>query len=177
MSAESQIVPTFAEKGVTIKRNVKFAELLGRKVASFSSCCGTYDHGGPGFIGFELEADSVNPKEWLILCLWGAGQWLTVNGRWLEAHPIQYNIQNPMMSNFPNAKWDEFSPLVVGLFVDWFDVGKKSCEINIGNAHIVLSQNPNDRPFYTGIGKSRRLSKSDDLRKAWIIASAPWVQI
>lgn len=177
MQKESQIIPTYAVGDVSIKRNVDFGSLIGRKVVSFESSCGTYGMGGPGFAGFKLEASDTHPEEWLILCLWGSDDWLTVNGRWLGAHPDQYHIQKPMVSNFSDAKWDEFSPLVIGSSIDRFDVAEKSCEIKIGDAHIVLSADPNDRPVYVGTGQPRGFAEDDDLRQAWILASAPWVQV
>lgn len=177
MSEESQIIPTYAVDDVIIKRNIDFGSLLGRKVISFSSSCGTYGQGGPGFVGFKLEANGTHPEEWLILCLWGAAYWLTVNGRWLGAHPDQYHIQKPMMSDISGRNWDEFSPLVLGSVIDQFDVAEESCEIKIGDACIVLSEDQDSRPPYPGTGLSRELAEEDDLRRAWILASAPWVQI
>tara|TARA_B100002051_G_scaffold147570_1_gene139637 strand:+ start:7945 stop:8475 length:531 start_codon:yes stop_codon:yes gene_type:complete len=173
---DSKIISTHAGDSVTIERDIDFGNVVGRQVIQFSPYCGTYGQGGPGFVGFKLKAHGERPEEWLILCLWCSDDWLTVNGRWLGAHPDQYGTQKPMISNFSGQKWDEFTPLVVGSAVGQFDVEEKSCEIRIGEAHIVLSDDPNDRPPYLA-GKLRELMVGDDLRRAWILASAPWVQV
>ena len=80
------------------------------------------------------------------------------------------------MSNFSGQQWDEFSPQVVGATINRFDVSEKSCSIDIGEANIVLSEDPKDRPPYPA-GELRELLPADDLRQAWILATAPWVNV
>ena len=173
---ESKIIRAYGDNDVSLRRNIDFGSLIGRKVIEFSPSCGTYGQGGPGFVGFNLEADESQSGEWLILCLWGAACWLKVNGQCLGAHPEQYNIHRPLMSNFSGQKWDEFSPQVVGANIKRFDVSEKSFIVDIGEAHIVLSEDPNDRPLYP-VGKLRDLMPVDDLRQAWKLAIAPWVNV
>ncbi len=172
----SKIIRAYGDKDVSLKGEFDFGNLIGRKVIQFSPYCGTYGQGGPGFVGFKLEADADYPEEWLILCVWGAADWLTVNKQWLGAHPKQYDIQRPLMSNFSGQKWDEFSPQVVGATIRRFDVSEKSCMIDIGEANIVLSEDPKSRPPYPA-GELRELMPGDDLRQAWILATAPWVNV
>lgn len=176
MPKDSKIIPAHADDDMTLERDIDFESVVGRRVTAFSPYCGTYGQGGPGFAGFKLEAGGGRPEEWLILCLWGSPEWLTVNGRWMGAHPDQYDIQKPMLSNFAGQKWDEFSALVVGSIIDSIDVEKRSFVLRIGAAQIVLSEDANDRPPYPA-GHMRELREGDDLRQAWILASAPWVQV
>ncbi len=100
MEEKSKIVHVYGDSSVSFRKNIDFSSLVGRKIIDFSPHCGTYGQGGPGFAGFKLEALRDQPEEWLILCIWGAPSWLTVNGQWLEAHPEQYDIQRPLISNF-----------------------------------------------------------------------------
>ena len=172
MEKQSKITRAYGDANVSLVGDIDFDSLIGRKVIQFSPYCGTYGQGGPGFVGFKLEA----PEEWLILCLWGAACWLTVNEHWLEAHPNQYDIQRPLVSNFSGQKWDEFGPQVVGATIRRFDVFEKSCVIDIGEANIVLSEDPTGRPPYPA-GELRKLMPGDDLRQAWILATAPWVNV
>ncbi len=176
MEERGKIIRAHGDKDVSVRGNIDFDSLIGRKVIEFCPYCGTYGQGGPGFIGFNLEVDARQPEEWLILCIWGGACWLTVNKQWLGAHPEQYDIQRPLVSNFSGQKWDEFSPLVVGATIKRFNVSEKSCDIDIGEANIVLSENPKDRPLYPA-GKLRELMPGDDLRLAWILATAPWVNV
>jgi hypothetical protein len=71
--------------------------------------------GGPGFFGLELAAKGRYPREWLVLTLWGAGGWLLLDGRWIEAHPNQYHVQRPLFSHFGGAEdWDDLTGKLVG---------------------------------------------------------------
>lgn len=75
-------------------RDLSEARVVGRRVLQWSSHRGTYGMGGPGFFGLELEAKDDHPQEWLVLTIWGAASWLLLDGRWIEAHPKFYDIQN-----------------------------------------------------------------------------------
>jgi hypothetical protein len=152
--------------------------VVGRRVLKWSAYCGTYGQGGPGFFGLQLAAGNGHAEEWLILRLWSAPAWLTVNGRWLDANQSRHpNGSRPLHSNFHDAKWDEFAPLVTGQTITSFDLSKKSFELVIGSAKIEFSEDPASRPIYAGSKKPRILSDGDDLRIAWIIAPWPWVEI
>ncbi|HET6312222.1 MAG TPA: hypothetical protein VFH60_00180, partial [Chloroflexia bacterium] len=88
--------------------------ITGRKVITWQQL-GSYGMGGPGFFGLELAARGRYPREWLVLTLWGAGGWLLLDGRWLEAHPSQYHIQRPLFSNFGGTEeWDELTGRLAG---------------------------------------------------------------
>ena len=52
----------------------------GRNVLEACSYLGSYGMGGPGFLGFHLEKSRNRPDEWLILCLWGACDWVLLDG-------------------------------------------------------------------------------------------------
>lgn len=175
---KSKIIPAYGDEDtdVVIRDAVDFDALVGRKVVQFSPYCGTYGQGGPGFAGFKLAATATAPEEWLMLCLWGAADWLTVNKRWLEAHPSQYEIQKPLIANCGNQKWDEFTPMVVGKTISSFEIAERSFNIKIGDALITLSEDPNERPRYWA-GELRELSPGDDLRHAWILANSPGVWV
>lgn len=152
--------------------------IVGRRIAEWSAYCGTYGMGGPGFFGLRVEATSDYPEEWLILRLWGAPDWLNVNGRWLEANPGQYSAENrPLHSNFANAKWDEFSALVCGKSITGFELKRSSFTLAVGETLISLSEDPSTRPVYAGTGEQRTVSEQDDLGQAWIMAPWPWVQV
>lgn len=157
--------------------NPSAERILGRVVSDWSPYCGTYGQGGPGFIGFKLKATDKYPEEWLILCIWGAGDWLTVNGRWLDAHIDQHQIQRPLFAGWGGKNsWDELKPLVVDQPIKEFDVQKRSMRFRIGGAAFSLSEDSSERPPYPACGP-REVGKDDDLRAAWILSPVPWVEI
>lgn len=150
----------------------------GRHVLGWSGYCGTYGAGGPGFFGLRLAATEHYPEEWLMLRLWSSNDWLNVNGRWLAALPDQYDdAKRPLYSNFADAYWDEFSPLVTDKVISKFEIHKRTFKLEIGEARIELLEDPASRPVNGGTRTPRVLSPKDDLRTAWIIAPKPWVRI
>ncbi len=83
--------------------------VIGRKIVKWSSGCGSYGQGGPGFFGLYLGGFGEYPSEWLILTLWGAANWLHVNGRPLMAEWMSHgghlenklkNIKDSLFSAF-----------------------------------------------------------------------------
>jgi hypothetical protein len=172
----SAIIDCLNKPGV---KSQAFPELVeGRRVLDFNPRAGTYGMGGPGFFGLLLEKTETRPEEWLLCTLWGAGEWMTVNGRWLEAHPRFYDEQRPLYScvnTLVNGKsvlleWDEFSPMVVGRTLERFACEERWCEIQFGEVRLEISRDPGTRPPMGGTGQRRLLSDQDDLRKAWVLA-------
>ena len=176
MSIESKIKAVRGEAEGDILISPPLDRLMYRQIKEWSSACGTYGMGGPGFFGLLLAQTPTYPEEWLMLRIWGASSWVLVNGTWLNAHPQQYEVQRPLHSNYSDAQWDEFGPLVIGHVIQRFDVHERSFELNIGSAHIQLTDGSDSRPPYPA-GDPRVLADDDDLREAWIIAPYPWVRV
>ncbi|WP_425100012.1 hypothetical protein [Tropicibacter sp. S64] len=59
-------------------RPVSAQALVGRRVVSASVTLGTYGMGGYGFFGLQLE-----PEDWLVVPVFGAAEWITLDGRLL----------------------------------------------------------------------------------------------
>lgn len=153
------------------------SRIVGRRVTEWTDAAGTYGQGGPGFVGFKLEDTGRQPEEWLILCLWAADNWLTVNGQWLGAHPNQYNQQRPLTSNIDGMYWDDFKRMVLGQYIRAFDVEEKRCSLMIDRHLVSVDEDPSTRPVFPGSGVPRILASTDNLRDAWIIAPWPWIEI
>lgn len=179
----------------------------GRRITSWAPYCGTYGMGGPGFLGFELddapdadEREWNQKKDWLILTLWGASEWLIISHE--EDRPLQapHDLPEwkPLFSNVATAngvlKWDEFSPLL-GVGQNWdgmkyqdgfpvlekFICDKNSCQLVIktpekGDIVISLKEDPALRPPW-GSGKPHKLGDNDDLRDCWVLAKIPNIMI
>jgi hypothetical protein len=152
--------------------------VAGRKILEWSPYCGTYGQGGPGFFGLKLEAKDQIPEEWLILTLWSASDWLEQDGRWITAHPNQYQIQKPLYSNYAGSeKIDEVTPLLKDKVLKRFEVKDKSTVIEIDGTTLAIHKDPAKRPLAGGSHEPLALEKGESLKNAWIISPVPWVQI
>lgn len=152
--------------------------VLGRVVRDLSTHCGTYGMGGPGFLGLLLDTHGDGPSEWLILTLWGAGDWVSANGRWITANLEQYAQQRPWTSYYGgDNRWDELSPLIVGKRIQKFDVREREFEMVVGDVRFTLVEDASTRPIFAGSREPRILEPGTDLRQGWILARTPAVRI
>jgi hypothetical protein len=103
-------------------REVGIENFVGRKVISACWCLGSYGMGGPGFAGVGFEKTRERPCEWLVLCLWGATEWLRVNGG-----------------------WDSFEDEVDGLVLKRAKIKDRSCRLAIGPYILSVSESAKAR--------------------------------
>ena len=162
-------------------REVGVTRVVGRRVIDWSESLGSYGMGGPGFFGLRLAATREYPEEWLALRLWGADNWLLLDGQWVGAHPNQYHVQEPLYSNFgADASWDRVSERVCGALV-------KEAQIERDHSLILLAVDaephrleiPRDSsrlPLYGGTMQPHVWHPDEDQRDAWVIAQGDlWV--
>ena len=55
-------------------------DIKGAVVREVSFNLGTYGMGGPGFLGFLLEGPASQKRRWLVITLWNAAGWATLDG-------------------------------------------------------------------------------------------------
>ncbi len=183
----SQVIPVFVQdknedgdeteqrKEVYIVSHPSRERIEGRVVLEWSDSCGSYGMGGPGFFGFKLGKTDEHPEEWLIMTLWGANQWLEVNGRWLAAKEERHDVQLPLTHG---NDWDELSPIIIGEPVRRFESFKTKSKLVVGEITLLIHEDPHRRPG----GKDRdhnlilhSLYPNDDLRKAWVVSNVSWI--
>ncbi len=147
--------------------------------AHWSGHGGTYGMGGPGFFALHLEETVAYPAEWLMLCLWSATNWLTVNGVWLAAHLAQHSQQRPLHSYYGGTDtWDDFGPMVENKAITKFDVQQDHCHLVVDHSvHIRFDKDPSKRPVWQGTGKPRILGADEHLRDAWRLCNTLPVMI
>jgi hypothetical protein len=63
--------------------DVPKAVYLGSMIVDSSACLGSYGMGGPGFFGFKCRKGLRS--FWIVVVLWGAAEWLTLDGKLLES--------------------------------------------------------------------------------------------
>jgi hypothetical protein len=159
---------------------VGFKRIEGRKVTAWSASLGSYGMGGPGFFGLNLAGNGEYPDEWLVMRVWGAGCWLLLDGRWIEAHPNQYQVQEPLYSNFgPGEDWDRVTDKVVGATLCSVGVEDGSLLFYLEGAEIYRLEMPRDASLlslYGGTMLPRVWQDAENPLDAWVISHGDlWV--
>jgi hypothetical protein len=144
-------------------------DLIGRRVDEITPNAGTYGMGGPGFFGIRFG------EQWLIISIWGAGEWLHLGGRRLmDIHHEQQGSSVPWIS----SKGDELTPLLVGRVITSFSITKTTLELGFGDdVFLRIEEDSASRPIFQGTKQKRALQETDDLRRAVFLSPTPelWV--
>jgi hypothetical protein len=121
-SANGKRLPLLVKKG-GVKR------VIGRKILETCRYLGSYGMGGPGFFGFKLEKKDRYPEEWIVLTIWGADEWLLLDGKWLDCHSDHFSAEKCYFtenkSRFSEAA-DQVSEVFDGLTIADFKLYNKS---------------------------------------------------
>ena len=155
-------------------RQVGVRRIMGRKVIGWRQL-GSYGMGGPGFFGLELAARGRYPREWLVLTLWGAGGWLLLDGRWLEAHPNQYHVQRPLFSNFGGAEdWDDLTRRLAGAKIIEASITRDSSAIVLlqgGERHVLeVPEDTTRLSIWGGALKPKVWNRAESHLDAWVVS-------
>jgi hypothetical protein len=156
-------------------RQAGVERVIGRRVLEWSDSLGTYGMGGPGFFGLCLVGTDAYPPEWLALTLWGAGEWLLLDGRWAHAHPNQYDVQRPLRSDYAGMEgWDEISGRLVGATITDMVVRDSASAITLEQReHTHILEVPEDTsrlPRYGGTFEQRKWHAHESHLDAWVIS-------
>ncbi len=116
--------------------------MVGRLVVDVTPYFGTYGMGGPGFFALGLGDD------WLVVSLWGAGDWLRLEERLLsEIAP------------------DELASLLVGSTITALNVDRVSMNLGFDNGTtLIIDDDSSTRAPWPGTGKPRAMAPDEDLR-------------
>lgn len=133
-------------------------DVIGKEVTRVSDHVGTYGMGGPGFFGLQLG------DQWLVVAMWGAGDWMTSDGRLVT--DFFYDSRDRTRP-WIHGEFDELSPLIVGQTITSFDVRPHSMEIVFSNGvELTIEENASVRPHYEGNGLPRQFKPEQDLRNS-----------
>jgi hypothetical protein len=157
-------------------RSVGVSRIEGRFVRAWSNHFGSYGQAAPGFFELLLEGTPVFPPEHFVLTVWGASDWLTLDGRWLCAHKDQYGVQRPLFSDWPApSNWDEVTPILVGSTLKSLTIDYRSTQLEFErptSTHVLeLSADPSVRPAFTGNSQPRTWNESESLLDAWVVTT------
>jgi len=124
-------------------------DVVGRRVDDVTPYFGTYGMGGPGFFALGLG------DEWLVVSLWGAGDWLRLEGRLLS-----------------EIAADELASRLVGRTITALKVDRRSMSIGFDNGTtLIIDEDSSKRAPWPGTGKPRALAADEDLRDGVFLCS------
>lgn len=154
-------------------RPVSAHDVLGKVVQEISPRVGTYGMGGPGFFGLRLG------REWLVVAVWGASDWMTARGRHVgDSFHENYGRPRPWLADSISENPDELSPHLLGRTISSIEVEKHSMRIEFDNGFdLTIAKAPDERPIFEGSREARRFADNEDLRRAVFLAPSTeiWV--
>ncbi len=137
---------------------LRAADVVGRVIDEITACAGTYGMGGPGFFGLRLG------EEWLMIAIWGAGDWLQVDGRRVQD---LYYAANGTPKPWLSSASDELSPQLVGRTIGSVDISRTAMKIVLDNGMaMTIEEDSGSRPLLEGSKEPRAFAPDDDLRSA-----------
>lgn len=93
------------------------------KVLEASTCFGTYGMGGPGFFG--LLCDTKQGHFELTLTIWGSGQYVMMDGRVIECHPVYIEQYNPWIQRTDK----ELNSILIGAVINSIELSAAECKM------------------------------------------------
>jgi len=143
---------------------VSAEQIVGRMIDDISPHIGTYGMGGPGFFGLRLG------PEWLVIAIWGAGEWIEARGRYLEDLDYrEYGRSSPWLPGHGEPANGELEKHIVGQKVRSIEVRRVSLRIVLDNEFdLTIEESPDRRPLSGGA--KMKFTEDDDLRKAVFLA-------
>ena len=142
------------------------AQALGRTIEEVSCAVGTYGMGGPGFFGLKLSERLGGGKagEWLVVAIWGAGAWITCEGRLVEDFHFDVAGREPPWIGDSGNLLDE---RLRGTRIESIEIGRTSMRISISDGcDLTIAEDASTRPVLAGNGQPRAFLDEDDLRRA-----------
>jgi len=171
-------------------REVGINRIIGRKITRWTPDLGSYGMGGCGLFGVRLSKTPEFPEEWLILMLWGAPDWLLVDGKVASAGVIErqlkrqhcmgkyklYQINYKFLLlgkwfriNFLGwhglPEWDNFSKKIIGSIILTADVKDSS-------TRIVLRKGKNEHTMEISVPSHWQWNDEESQLDAWAISDA-----
>jgi hypothetical protein len=151
-------------------QQLETSSILGREIMDWIPHAGTYGMGGPGFLGIHFD------MEWLIVAIWGAGNWFRLDGRLLTDLGWEKNGRT--------APWDvqhgrnDGTPFKGRKFVE-FNLNRQSIRAVMDDGRVLeLSSDSSERPPFAGNGQPRSFEGDDDLRRSVFLSPTAelWIE-
>ncbi len=177
-------------------RELGLERVLDRQITGWRIADGSYGMGGPGFFALEFSANASFPAERLVLTLWGAADWLLLDGRCINAHPNQWFKHRPRFSNYGHwakipefrrfgvRNWDSVTPALVRSVVSKVVLDDRCSVFELKaeqhgegdrfDTHLLeLPSEPDKLSLHEGSQEPRVLHPDCSLWDAWIVTNQP----
>lgn len=154
------------------RRAVDPDALAGREVRDVVTQLGAYGMGGYGFFGLCLG------EEWLVVPIFGAAEWLHLDGRIVEDTLGDLAAVGAAWINAQTGDDRALLARLTGARIKLVRLGAHELEIRFHNgARLEILADPRYRPRLGGTGDRRAFLPTDDLRQALFLSSSPeiWV--
>jgi len=145
----------------------------GATVCEVSFHLGTYGMGGPGFLGFLLNGPTPSDKRWMVITLWAAAGWATLDGA-LVAEEYRWPGDSVAAAD-AGLELRELTPVVVGatLVTATCTDDVLSFDFDLAGAthRLEIRSDGRDVLPWRGNGKRRSLEPGESLRDAVVIST------
>jgi hypothetical protein len=158
-------------------RQTGIRRILHRPIITWTSHAGHWGQSGAGFFALELAETRAYHQEFLVLTLFGAAEWLLLDGHWLAAHPNQYTMQRPLFSFFGgDQNWDEISSLIIGAEISQAMIADNHTQLILNKARtqqvLELPENTSRLPLNGGTLKPKNWPKTESQLDAWVVTTS-----
>ena len=146
---------------------VQCEDVVGRCIDEVRLNVGTYGMGGLGYWGMRLG------EEWLIIALFGASDWLLIDGVDVETIADQ---GGRTVNGVSEQVTDTVSERLRGKIIADFDIQQNALELVLEDGTLLaIDADPETRPRFAGTGQLRAFTDEDDLRK--VVFLSPTAEI
>lgn len=148
----------------------------GGAVIEVSRHLGTYGMGGPGFLGILVEGGGTPGRRWLVVTLWGAAAWATIDGD-LVAEELS-EAERAELAGSGRACRSITECLVGARLV------RSACSDEVlvlgfergGALHrLEIRRDGRDVPPWSGTGEPRALAPEESMRDAVVVSESGYL--
>ncbi len=146
---------------------VRPADLTGARIDDVQWQLGSYGMGGYGLFGLLIA------ERWLIVPIFSAASWITLDGRLLD-DPTSNSAQSLPSWLASDPDGDAIRARLVGSTIVHPEIQPHSLELICGNgARVAIDPDPGTRPRQAQSGHLRAFLPDDDLRAALFFSPSP----
>ncbi|MBO6896304.1 MAG: hypothetical protein JJ868_02920 [Shimia sp.] len=146
---------------------VQREDVVGRRIDEVRLNVGSYGMGGLGYWGMRLG------EEWLVIALFGASDWLLIDG--VDAETIADQGRRTV-NGVSEQVTDTVSERLKGKIIADFIIQKNALLFVLEDATLLaIDEDPETRPRFAGTGQLRAFTNEDDLRK--VVFLSPTAEI
>ena len=141
--------------------------VVGATVTRVCEYLGSYGMGGPGFVGLRLSSPAV----WLVITVWGAADWITVDG--IPCREGKFADEITGLETSFHGSLPRLADFVGSQIVSC-EIQPRSIQLVLSHAGVshrlqLLADSPH-LPVFRGSKEPRNMPDSDDLRTAVILS-------